>query len=580
MHIDIIPNRGSAPAVLLRESYRDGKTVRKRTLANLSELPLDQVEAIRLVLRGQRIAPVADLFEISSSRHHGHVQAVLTAMRRLGMESIISSRPCRERDLVLGMIAARILEPNSKLGTTRWWKTTTLPGQFGIAAATETELYAAMDWLYGRQEVIEKKLAARHFSDGSLVLYDLSSSYVTGQCCPLAARGYSRDGQRGTLQVNYGLVTDARGCPISVTVHKGNTTDPKTLVPQVETARRRFGITRMVVVADRGMLGQKQVDALRDMAGINWITALKHVAIRELVESGKLQLGLFDERNLFELESDVYPGERLVACRNPELAQLRAHKRDDLIAATKEELDKVRGMVERGKLNGADAIGVRVGKVINKYKMAKHLELTIGDTFFSYAVKQEAVAAEAALDGIYVIRTSLPLQDLSADDAVRSYKQLSNTERAFRTMKGVDLMVRPIHHRVEQRVRTHIFLCMLSYYVEWHMREAWRSILFSDEDLAAKETRDPVAPAQRSAEAKRKALTKHLVDGNTVHSFRTLIKDLGTIVRNRCHAKNNDGAEFELDTIPTPEQQHALDLVAAIVAAKQPLKLHQPASMV
>jgi transposase len=516
MHIHVVPNRGSTPTVLLRESFRVGTKVRKRTLANLSSLSAAQIEGIRAVLNGEKLAPVEGLFEVVGSRHHGHVHAVLSAMRSLGFESLVASRPSRERNLAVAMVAARILEPCSKLATTRWWHDTTLPETLGVADANEEDLYAAMDWLVSRQSRIEKKLAARHLTEGGLVLYDLSSSYFEGTKCSLAAFGHNRDGKRGKLQVNYGLLTDRRGCPVAVSVFKGNTNDPKTLLPQVHKIRDEFRIEELVLVGDRGMISQKQIDELQGMKGVEWITALRTEAIRGLVESGALQMGLFDERNLFELTHPDFPGERLVACRNPELAKARAHKRQALLDATIKEFKKVKGMVARGKLRGQADIGVRAGKVVNKYKVAKHFDLDIRDDAFEALVNEERVAAEAALDGIYVLRTRLPATRLSADDTVRSYKLLANVERAFRSIKTVDLNVRPIHHRLGDRVRAHIFLCMLAQYVRWHMQEAWRPLLFCDEDQQAKATRDPVAPAKRSDDASKKAADKVLEDGTPV----------------------------------------------------------------
>jgi len=569
MYIDLVPNRGSRPAVLLRESFRAGGKVRKRTLANLSALSMDKVEMIRRVLRGDALAPVESLFDVTASLLHGHVAAVLAAMKRLGLPALISSRPCRERDLVLGMVASRILSPQSKLATTRSWHATTLPEELGISDATEDDLYAAMDWLLKRQPWVEKGLAARHLEQGGLVLYDLSSSYFEGTTCPLAKVGHNRDGKKGKLQVNYGLVTNRRGCPVAVAVHPGNTNDAKTFLPQVKALRERFGIEHLVLVGDRGMIGQRQISELAELDGVGWITALKTGAMRHLLESGQLQLGLFDDRNLFELEHPDYPGERLVACRNPELARLRAAKRTSLLNATSKELEKVRAMVARGrikKLRTKDEIGVRVGRVINKYKVAKHFQLEIKDRHFEFHIDQDKVVAEAALDGIYVIRTSLPQDQLSADDTVRSYKLLSNVERAFRSIKTVDLKVRPIHHRLEERVRAHIFLCMLAYYVQWHLLEAWRELLFTDEDVNAKQTRDPVAPARRSDAALRKVHARVLDDGTPTHSFQTLLTELTTIVRNTCRRKaaTDDEPTFTITTTPNTKQQRALDLASTI----------------
>ena len=566
MHIDIVPNRSSPPAVLLRESYREGTRVRKRTLANLSALAAEQIDAIRRALKGEKLVPVAELFEIVRSGHHGHVQAVLVAMKQLGFESLVASRPSRERALIMAMVAARILEPTSKLATTRWWHTTTIPDVFDVTGADEDDLYAALDWLITRQDHIEKKLAARHLEKGGLVLYDLTSSYFEGKTCPLAALGHNRDGKSGKLQVNYGLLTDPQGRPVAVSVFEGNTGDPKTLLPQVEKLQKTFGIEALVLVGDRGMISQKQINEIKQRDGIDWITALRTGAIRKLVDGGHIQIGLFDERNLFEVTHPDFPGERLVACRNEELGRLRAHKRQSLLNATSRELEKVRGMVSRGKLKGKDAIGVRIGKVVNKYKVSKHLVLDIRDDGFDFHLNDDKIAEEAGLDGIYVVRTSVPAQRLSTDDAVRSYKMLSQVERAFRSLKTIDLEVRPIRHRLEQRVRAHLFFCMLAHYVAWHMTEAWRPLLFCDEDQEAKKTRDPVATAKRSEAALDKVHTKVLNDGTPVHSFQTLLKDLSTIVRNRCRhpGASNDEATFDVTTTPRPTQQRAYDLLKSI----------------
>ena len=566
MYIATVPNRGSPPAILLREGYREGGHVKTRTLANLSKLPPDAVAALRQVLKGETLVRAHDAFEAVASLHHGHVQAVLDAMRRLGFANLVASRPSRQRHLVLAMVAARLLEPDSKLGTTRWWNLTTLPSLLGVADADEDELYAAMDWLLKRQPSIEKKLAARHLHNDAMALYDLSSSYFEGVTCPLAVLGHNRDGKKGKLQVNYGLLTDTQGIPVAVSVFKGNTGDPKTLLPQVDQVRKEFRLDRFVLVGDRGMITQKQVDALRQLDGIDWVAALRPEAIRKLLEGGALQLGLFDERNLFELTHPDFPAERLVACRNPELAQRRAHKRTSLLEATAQELEKVRRMVERGRLRGQDHIGVRVGKVVNKYKVAKHFQLSIEDARFDFAIDRDKVAAEAALDGIYVIRTSLPEDRMSADDAVRSYKRLSQVERAFRSFKTMHLQLRPIHHRLEHRVRAHIFLCMLAYYVMWHMLQAWRPLLFCDEDLQAKATQDPVAPAERSESALHKVHSKTLDDGSEVHSFHTLLQQLSGIVRNVCRIPGAppDAPTFDVVTTPSAKQRRAYQLLEAI----------------
>ena len=551
---------------LLRRSYREDGKVKNETLGNLSHLPESVIDLIRRSLQGETFVPAAEAFEIASSRAHGHVQAVSLAMQRLGFASLLAAKPCRERELALAMVASRIVSPATKLATTRLWHTSTLAEDFGVSDASEDDLYAAMDWLLAAQDRIQKKLAARHLKDDGLVLYDLSSSYFEGSHCPLAKLGYSRDGKRGTLQVNYGLLTDDRGCPVALSVYDGNTADSKTFLPQLKRMREEFGIQRMVMVGDRGMISSKAIEELRETEGIAWITALKSASIRVLVEQGHLQLGLFDDRNLIELISPDYPGERLVACRNPELARLRAYKREALLCATEGDLAKIKTQVQAGKLKGRDKIGVRVGKVVDRHKMAKHFELTIDENAFSFVRRHEHIAAEAALDGIYIIRTSVSAAQMDAPQCVRNYKSLSNVERAFRSLKTIDLKVRPIHHRTAERVRAHIFLCMLAYYVEWHMREAWRELMFADEDQEAKQKRDPVAPAVRSAAAQRKAHTRILADGSPAHSFRTLIEDLATIVRNTCRVpgEQTSSGDFTIDTTPTDKQQRALELLETI----------------
>ena len=551
---------------LLRRSYREGGTVKNETLGNLSHLPEPLIEIIRRSLQGQTYVPLGEAFEIARSRPHGHVQAVAAAMQRLGMASLIAAQPCVERDRVLAMVAARIVAPHTKLATTRWWHTTTLADDFAVASCDEDGLYAAMDWLLARQDRIQHKLAARHLQDGGLVLYDLSSSYFEGTTCPLAKLGYSRDGKKGLLQVNYGLLTDVRGCPVAVSVHEGNTADSSTFMPAVQKVREDFGIRHMVMVGDRGMVSQKAIDELREIDGVGWITALKSASIRELIEQGNLQLGLFDERNLLELSSPDYPGERLVACRNRQLARLRAHEREELLLATERNLDKIVARVAAAKLAGRDAIGLAVGKIINQYKMAKHFELDIDEAAFAYRRKAEGIAAEAALDGVYIIRTSLEREQMEAADCVRNYKSLANVERAFRSLKTIDLKVRPIHHRTADRVRAHIFVCMLAYYVEWHLREVWRELMFADTQQQAKTTRDPVAPATRSKAALTKVARHALPDGTTVHSFSTLLAELATVVRNTCRmpGAGPDAPSFEVLTTPNALQQRAITLVEQI----------------
>jgi len=568
MYIDIVPNRGSPPAILLRESIREGKRVRKRTIANLSALPIAQAEMIRRVLKGEKLGPLESALEVVRSQAHGHVEAVLTAMRRLGFAKLIDARPSRERDLVLAMVAGRIIAPEaSKLGMPRAWADSTLADELGVAEADEDALYAGMDWLIARQQAIEKRLAGRHLKAGGLVLFDLTSSYFEGVTCPLAKLGYSRDGKPGTLQVNWGLLTDERGCPVAVSVFEGSTGDPRTLLPQVEKLRSSFGIDQLVMVGDRGMISAVQIEAMRGLDGMRWITALKSGAIRKLADGGALQLDLFDERNLIAFTHDDFPGERLVACRNPDLARLRAAKRADLIAATSAELDKVKAMVTSGRLRGRDKIGVRVGKVVGKYKVAKHFDLDIEDAAFSFRLDAEKIAAEAALDGLYVIRTSVAEQDMSAQAAVLNYKRLAEIEKGFRTMKGVDLGVRPIRHRLEVRVKAHILLSMLAYYVQWHMLQAWAPLTFMDEaDTDAARERDPVAPARRSQAALDKVTSRRLPDGTAAMSFTRLIAHMATIVRNtvRSASARIGEATFTLTTRPNPKQQRALDLLASI----------------
>jgi transposase len=568
MYIATIPNRNSPPAILLRESYRQGGKIKSRTLANLSALPEQAIKMLRRQLKGENLVCAQQAFEIieNGSPAHGHVDAVLTAMKRLNFFSLIDSKPSAQRDLVVAMVIARILQPKSKLATSAWWHDTTLPDALPIGDTNEDDLYKAMDWLLERQGQIEKKLAKRHLHNNSIALYDLTSSYFEGSCCPLAARGHNRDRKKGKLQVNYGLLTNRAGIPLAVSVFKGNTGDPATLLPQVRKVREQFGIDRFVLVDDRGMLTQKKIDELRAIDGIDWIGALRPEAIKKLVKSEAVQMGLFDERNLFEVVHPDFPGERLIACRNDDLARKLQIKRDALLAATVKELQKVKRMVERGRLRGKGDIGIRTGKVINKYKVGKHVKLSIEDEIFDFKVKDDKVRTEALLDGIYVVRTSLNEQQMDAAETVRGYKQLSQVERAFRSFKTVDLMVRPIYHRLEDRVRAHIFLCMLAYYVQWHMMEAWRPLLFADEQQQHKATRDPVAPAKRSDEALKKASTKRLEDDSLVRSFQNLLDHLAAIVRAtcRCLSENDQDATFTMITKYNPTQQKAIELLQQI----------------
>jgi hypothetical protein len=573
MYVDVVPNRNSPPAVLLREAFREGATIRKRTLANLSSWPPAQIEALRRVLRGQTLVPVQEAFETIRSRPHGHVAAVLGSLRRVGLDTLIASKRSRERDLCTAMIVARILEPRSKLATARGLDPETLHSSLGevlgLESADEDELYAAMDWLLARQGRVEQGLARRHLADGSLTLYDLTSTYFEGRHCPLARRGHSRDGKRGTLQIVFGLVTNGEGCPVAVEVFEGNTADPDTVASQVRKVRERFGLRHVVLVGDRGLITSARIrEDLRSAPGMEWITALRGPAIRKLVEGGSLQLGLFDERDLVEISSPEYPGERLIVCRNPLLADERARKREDLLQATERELDKVVAATRRSKnrLKGRERIALRIGGVLGRFKMAKHFRLEITDEAFRYQRDAMRIAQEAALDGIYVIRTSVSQDALSSEDAVRAYKRLAAVERAFRSLKTVDLKVRPIYHWLERRVRAHVFLCMLAYYVEWHMREALAPMLFDDETPEAGEAlrTSVVEPAQRSPEAQAKASTKRTANGEPVHSFQTLMRDLATITKNRIRLPAKGPApaqEFDKVTIPTSLQRRALELL-------------------
>ena len=568
MHIDTIPNRNSRPAYLLRESIRDGKRVIKRTIANLSSLPIDQIEMIRRVLKGEKLGPVENALEVVRSQPHGHVEAVRIAMRRLGFDKLIEAKSSRSRDLAVAMIASRIFAPEaSKLGMPQALADTTLADDLGVFDAHEDELYEAMDWLVERQDKIEKRLAKRHLKNGGLVLFDLTSSTYEGVTCPLAKRGYSRDGKPGTLQVNYGLLTDERGCPVAVSVFEGSTADPKTLLPQVEKIKSSFGIDEIVMVGDRGMITNVQIEAMRKLDGVEWITALKSGAIGDLVDNGALQLGLFDERNLIRFTHQDYPDEQLVACRNPALAKRRAEKRRALIAATLANLDKIKVRVEAGRLRGAGKIGVAVGKIVDKHKMAKHFALKIEDATFAFEIDETNVATEAALDGIYVIRTSVAEKAMSAETTVLNYKKLAEVERGFRALKGIDLQVRPIRHRLETRVKAHIFLSMLALYVQWHMVEAWKPLTFADEaGPDAARLADPVAPARRSKAALEKVHTRQLPDGSKVMSFTRLLAHLAGIVRNTVRPKSARPGEatFTLTTTPNEKQARALELLGQI----------------
>ena len=570
MYIERVPNRSSPPAVLLRESYREGGRVKKRTLANLSHLSDATIEGLRRVLRGDTVVAPDDAFTIERSRPHGHVAAVVGTIKKLGVDRLLASRRSPERDRAVALIAARVLAPDSKLATARALDvnsaTSTLGEMLGLETVEAEDLYAAMDWLEARQAKIEKALAKRHLHEGTLVLYDVSSSYFEGRSCPLAAIGHSRDKKKGKLQIVFGLLCNAEGCPVAVEVYAGNTGDPTTLKDQIEKVRTRFGLSRVVFVGDRGLLTSARIrEELAPVEGLDWVSALRSEQIRKLAEDGgPLQMSLFDKTDLAEITHPDFPGERLVACMNPLLAVERARKREDLLQATERELEKVATATRREKraLRGKDQIGLRVGKVLGRFKMAKHFEMTITNTAFTYGRKQKAIDAEAALDGIYVLRTSVPKEVLGAEDTVRAYKDLAKVERAFRCLKTVDLHLRPIHHRLVPRVCVHVFLCMLAYYVEWHMRKALAPLLFAEDDPqgAAERRGSPVKPARRSASTEAKTLTKKTSEGETVHRFRGLLEHLATLTKNTIQPKGNLPS-FDRLTVPTPLQQKAFDLL-------------------
>lgn len=565
MYIAKIPNRNSPPTYLLRESYREDGKVKNRTLANLSSLPLEQIELLSRVLQGETLVPAGDAFRMIGSLPHGHVYAVLAMLRRLGLESLIASRPCRERDLVVAMIAQRILYPSSKLAATRLWETTTLAEELDVSDTDVDELYAALDWLLQRQKRIENKLAKRHLTEGTRVLYDVSSSSYFGHTCLLARLGHNRDGRRDLPCIVYGVLTDTQGRPISVEVYPGNTGDPTTVPDQVEKLRGRFGLKRVVLVGDRGMLTQAQINKLRERPGLGWLSALRPEAIRKLIEKGCLERSLFDERNLAEITSPDFPKERLVACFNPLLEDRRRRKRESLLAATEKQFARIAAEVARRKkkpLTKAE-IGVKTGKVLDKYKVGKHFTLTIEDGRFSWQRKQEEIKEEAALDGIYVIRSSEPAEDLSADDAVRNYKRLADVEQAFRTLKGLELLVRPIHHRVDDRVRAHLFVCLLAYYVQWHLKHVWAPLLFADEHLTEhRADRDPVAQAEPAAEVCRKKAMRRSEEGHPLNSFRTLLAALATQCRTTCQFGDGDSAiPIRKTTDPSTLQNEAFRLL-------------------
>ncbi len=553
-------------SVLLRQSYREGGRVKNRTLASLTALPAAAIDAVERILRGQRLAPVSEALTIEKSRPHGHVGAVLGMAQKLGLEALVEPQASRQRDLVVAMVVGRVLQPASKLATTRLLNTTSLGETLGVEEATEDELYGALDWLVARQEEIEERLAKGYLRAGGVVLYDLTSTYVEGEHCELAKRGYSRDGRPGKQQVEFGLLTNAEGVPVAIEAFAGDTGDPATFQAQERKVRERFEVDEVVWVADRGMLTSAQVEQLQQVVGARWITALRAPAIEQLVEAGSIQLSLFDKQNLAEVTDPRYPGERLVVCHNPLLAERRARKREDMLKATEAELDKVSAMVERGAggrrggLRGAAAIGERVGWVVNKYQMAKHFTRTITDTGFTYARDEASIAEEADLDGLYVLRTNVRQERLDTAGVVLAYKSLAHIEQAFRHFKLSDLEVRPIYHYREGRVRAHLLLCMLAYFVQREMQRALAPLLFVDETPPQRP--DPVSPAPRSEGAKLKALRKTTAEGLPVQSFRTLLAHLSTLVKNRIIPREADTtAAFDLLTQPSPLQQRAFDLL-------------------
>jgi transposase len=567
MYIDTVPNRNSPPAILLRESSRQSGKIVKRTLANLSHWPSAQVDLLRRVLKGESLVPSSEALQIERSLPHGHVAATLAALRRTGLDQMLGRTRCPERDLVCAMIVARIVTPASKLATARGLAEQTASSSLGtllgLQAVDEDQLYGAMDWLLARQERIEDKLAQQELRDGSLVLYDVSSTYFEGRHCPLARYGHSRDERPGNLQIVFGLVTNEEGCPVAVEVFEGNTGDPKTVTAQVRKLRQRFGLKQVIVVGDRGMLTAARIrEDLKTEEGIAWITALKAPQIQQLAAGGQLQLSLFDQRDLAEIQHPGYPGERLIACLNPLLGEERKRKREELLAATENKLSKITAATQRKRkpLRGKKEIGLAVGKVLGRYKMGKHFQLTIEEDGFRWERKQASIEREAALDGIYVIRTSVSAESLTSDQVVARYKSLSTVERAFRCMKSVDLKVRPIYHHDAGRVKAHVFLCTLAYYVEWHMRRNLATILFDDEDRESAQAlrKSVVAPAQRSARARQKAASKQTEDGLPVHSFRTLLQDLATLTRNRVRMGEHS---FDMLATPTPLQVRALQLL-------------------
>ena len=568
MYIESVPNRHSPPAILLRESYREGGKVKKRTLLNFSDWPADRIAGFKMLLKGGTVIPSdQQAITIIRSLPHGHVAAALGTARKIGLDQLLGPNGNRCRDLVLALVVSRLLEPGSKLAAARALSPDTasssLGQQLGLGPVDEDELYTALDWLAVRQPAIERVLAKDHLAGGTLVLYDVSSSYMEGRCCPLAQYGYNRDGKRGKLQIVYGLLCAADGCPVAIEVFEGRTADPMTLTSQVSKLKERFGLDHVVLVGDRGMITQARIAEDLSTAGLDWITALRAPAIKILRDAGALQMSLFDERDMAAITSPDFPGERLIVCRNRALAAERGRRREDLLAATERELARIAAAVARQRLRGAAAIGLKVGAVLDRHKMAKHFTLDIADNRFGFARKTEEVAAEAALDGIYVVRTSLPATVLDDPTTVRSYKSLSLVERAFRCLKSVDLQIRPVYHWLADRVRAHVFLCMLAYYLEWHMRQRLAPMLYDDTDKDAAEAQraSVVAKAARSPAAITKQSTGQTEDGLPVHSFRTLLADLATLTRNTLLTAIDPERPFTLSARPTALQHKALDLL-------------------
>lgn len=550
---------------LLRRTYRQGKKVLHETLGNLSHLPEATIMLIRRSLKGESFVSTRDAFRTTRSQSHGHVEAILRMIRKLGLDTLIASKPCRERDLVLAMLVQRILFPCSKLATTRDWHTTTLAEELHVTDADEDELYSALDWLLKRQRLIEGKLAKRHLAEGSLVLYDVSSSYYEGRTCPLAKYGHNRDGKEGRPIIVYGMLTDTVGRPVAVEVYPGNTADPTTVSDQVDKLRERFGLSRVVLAGDRGMLTQTQIEHLKEHPGLGWISCLRSGAIRKLMEDGHLQRSLFDETNLAEIRSPEFPGERLMACFNPLLSEERTRRREELLVATEKDLKKLAAQVSRRtkKPMHKAEIGLKAGKIIGRYKMAKHFELVIEDGAFRWNRRDALIKRESELDGIYVVRTSEPKKRLSAEDAVRDYKRLAEVEQVFRNLKSADLRVRPIYHHLAERVRAHLLLCMLAYYVQWHLKRVWEPLLFEEEGMGAiRDHRDPVAPAEPTEDVQKKKSTHQTADGLPVQSFATLLRELGRRCRNTCQVLSDPtGNTFEQLTDLNPLQAEAFRLL-------------------